>query len=63
MGKNRMAVPWEQAEWLESAREWIRETKTGKKRYGKLLTAAERHPIEKVGARLRGLMAWREKDS
>jgi ketol-acid reductoisomerase len=43
------------------AREWIRETDDGLKRYRKLLAAAERHPIEKVGARLRGLMAWREK--
>ena len=43
------------------AREWIRETDGGLKRYGKLLAAAKRHPIEKVGARLRGLMAWREK--
>ena len=45
------------------ARDWIRETNTGKKRYRKLLAEAERHPIEKVGARLRGLMAWRDQDS
>ena len=43
------------------AREWIKETDGGLKRYRKLLAAAERHPIEKVGRRLRGLMAWREK--
>jgi ketol-acid reductoisomerase len=40
------------------AREWIRETKAGRKRYSKLLEQAKRHPIEKVGKRLRGLMAW-----
>lgn len=40
------------------AREWIRETKTGRKRYSKLLEQAKRHPIEKVGRSLRGLMAW-----
>ncbi len=40
------------------AREWIRETATGRKRYSKLLQQAKRHPIEKVGKRLRGLMAW-----
>lgn len=40
------------------AREWIRETKTGRKRYSRLLEQAKRHPIEKVGKRLRGLMAW-----
>jgi ketol-acid reductoisomerase len=43
------------------AREFISEMKTGQRRYMKLLREAEKHPIEKVGARLRGLMAWREK--
>ena len=43
------------------AKEWIRETKSGQKRYRRLLAEAQRHPIEKVGARLRGLMAWSEK--
>ena len=43
------------------AREWIRETKTGRKRYSKLLEQAKRHPIEKIGKRLRGLMAWSAK--
>jgi ketol-acid reductoisomerase len=40
------------------AKDWIRETQTGQKRYRELLRAAERHPIENVGKRLRGLMAW-----
>jgi ketol-acid reductoisomerase len=40
------------------AKEWISETNGGQKRYRELLRAAERHPIEKVGKRLRGLMAW-----
>ena len=40
------------------ARRWIREYKTGRKTYSKLLAAGEKHPIEKVGARLRGLMPW-----
>ncbi|MEY2480331.1 MAG: ketol-acid reductoisomerase [Verrucomicrobiota bacterium] len=40
------------------AREWIRESSSGRKRYAKLLAEAKRHPIEKVGKRLRGLMAW-----
>jgi ketol-acid reductoisomerase len=40
------------------ASDWIRETKSGQKRYRQMLRAAERHPIEKVGARLRALMAW-----
>jgi len=37
------------------AQTWIRETKSGQKRYRHLLAAAERHPIEKVGKRLRSL--------
>ena len=40
------------------ARRWIREYKTGRKTYTKLLKAGENHPIEKVGTRLRGLMPW-----
>lgn len=40
------------------ARAWIREAKTGKKKYHKLLADGTKHPIEKTGARLRGLMPW-----
>ena len=40
------------------AKEWIRETDTGQKRYHTLLKDAEGHPIETVGKRLRGLMSW-----
>ena len=40
------------------ARGWIREAKTGKKKYHKLLRDGTKHPIEKVGGRLRGLMPW-----
>jgi ketol-acid reductoisomerase len=43
------------------AREFIREMKTDRARYRQLLREAENHPIEKVGARLRRLMAWRAK--
>jgi ketol-acid reductoisomerase len=43
------------------AREFISEMKTGQRRYKNLLREAEKHPIEKVGARLRGLMGWRGK--
>ena len=42
------------------AREWIHETDSGLKKYRKLLADAERHPIEKVGRRLRGLMSWND---
>ncbi len=40
------------------AREFIREMKTGRTRYPQLLREADKHPIEKVGARLRSMMAW-----
>src|ERR1700720_2366482 len=43
------------------AREFIREMKPPRTRYAQLLRDAEKHPIEKVGARLRGMMAWRAK--
>jgi len=43
------------------AREFIREMKPPRTRYAQLLLDAEKHPIEKVGARLRGMMAWRTK--
>ena len=40
------------------ARGWLRETKTGKKRYKKLLAQGENDLIETVGERLRALMPW-----
>jgi len=43
------------------AREFIQEMKTGRARYAKLLREAEKHPIEKVGTRLRRLMSWKAK--
>jgi ketol-acid reductoisomerase len=43
------------------AREWINESKTGMKRYNKLLNDGAKHPIEKVGSRLRSLMPWMRK--
>jgi ketol-acid reductoisomerase len=43
------------------AREFIQEMKTGRLRYSKLLREAEKHPIEKVGVRLRRLMSWKQK--
>ncbi len=43
------------------AKEWINEHATGRKNYTRLLKDGENHPIEKVGARLRGLMPWIKK--
>ncbi len=42
----------------EFAKEWLQETRTGKKRYQRLLAQEEKDPIEKVGERLRNLMPW-----
>jgi ketol-acid reductoisomerase len=41
------------------AREFIREMRTGQKRYQKLRKAADGDHIEKVGRELRSLMAWK----
>ncbi len=42
------------------ARQWIRENKSGKKKYTKLLNKDLKHPIEKVGRALRARMPWLE---
>jgi ketol-acid reductoisomerase len=42
------------------ARQWIRENRTGKKKYAKLLNKDLKHPIEKVGRALRARMPWLE---
>jgi ketol-acid reductoisomerase len=43
------------------ARDFIQEMKNGGRRSAKLLRESEKHPIENVGARLRGLMSWKAK--
>jgi len=43
------------------ARAFIREMKTGRRRYAQLRREAEKHPIEKVGVQVRRMMAWRAK--
>jgi ketol-acid reductoisomerase len=40
------------------AREWLRETASGRKRYDQLLRQGDNRPIEKVGTRLRQMMPW-----
>lgn len=42
-------------------RQWVREHKTGLKKYNKLLKEGEKHQIEKTGARLRSMMPWMAK--
>jgi len=45
------------------ARGWIEENDNGKPEYKKLMQADIDHPIEKVGADLRGKMSWLNEDS
>ncbi|MBI3313646.1 MAG: ketol-acid reductoisomerase [Candidatus Omnitrophica bacterium] len=40
------------------AREWIAENKKGRPLYNKLRQECDSHPVEKVGAELRGMMHW-----
>jgi ketol-acid reductoisomerase len=56
--KKRMKAALKNIQNGKFAKEWIKEYESGYKRYNALLKAGERHPIEKVGARLRGLMPW-----
>jgi ketol-acid reductoisomerase len=45
------------------AREFIKEMKTGRHRYNKLLRKGEKHPIEQVGRKLRRRMSWKTSSS
>jgi ketol-acid reductoisomerase len=47
----------------EFAREWIAENKNGGHRFNALRENEKRHPIEVVGAQLRGMMSWLPKDA
>jgi ketol-acid reductoisomerase len=42
-------------------KEWVKEHKGGLKKYNKLLKQGEKHPIEKTGTYLRGMMPWMTK--
>ena len=42
-------------------KEWVKEYKGGLKNYNKLLAIGAKHPIEKTGAYLRGMMPWMAK--
>ena len=42
-------------------KEWVKEYKSGLKNYNKLLAAGAKHPIEKTGTYLRGMMPWMAK--
>ena len=59
--KKRMKTALKEIQSGKFAKNWIDEYESGYKRYNALLKAGQRHPIEKVGARLRGLMPWIKK--
>jgi ketol-acid reductoisomerase len=42
-------------------REWVKEHQDGLPNYKRILAEGEKHPIEKTGKRLRGLMPWIKK--
>ena len=42
----------------EFAREWMAENESGGKRFAEMRARAAKHPIEEVGAKLRGMMPW-----
>jgi ketol-acid reductoisomerase len=61
--KRRMKAALKDIQSGKFARGWIAEYQGGYRRYKALLKRGENHSIEKVGARLRGLMPWMRKRS
>ncbi len=61
--KKRMKAALKDIQSGKFARGWVAEYKGGYKKYNALLKKGEHHGIEKVGARLRGLMPWMKKRS
>ena len=61
--KKRMKAALKDIQSGKFAQGWVNEYKSGYKRYHALLKQGEKHPIEKVGARLRSLMPWMQKRS
>ena len=61
--KKRMKAALKDIQTGKFAKGWVKEYQTGYKNYNALLKAGEAHSIEKVGARLRGMMPWMKKRS
>lgn len=59
--KKRMKAALKDIQSGKFAREWVKEYQGGYRRYNALLAAGQKHPIEKVGEKLRGLMPWMKK--
>jgi ketol-acid reductoisomerase len=56
--RNQMRKMLEDIQSGAFADEWMAEHEAGKPRFKKLESEAQNHPIEEVGARLRGMMPW-----
>ena len=61
--KKRMQAALKDIQTGKFAKGWVNEYKGGYKKYNALLKKGVNHPIEKTGARLRGLMPWMKKHS
>src|SRR5215467_229536 len=59
--RKRMQAALKDIQSGKFAKGWVAEYKSGYKRYNALLKKGENHPIEKTGARLRGMMPWMKK--
>src|SRR5271156_4497592 len=61
--KKRMKAALKDIQSGKFAKGWVKEYEGGYKKYNALLKAGEKHPVEKVGQRLRSLMPWMKKRS
>ncbi|MGC1480021.1 MAG: ketol-acid reductoisomerase [Chthoniobacterales bacterium] len=59
--KKRMQKALKEIQNGKFAKEWVAEYENGYPEYDRLLKEGANHPIEKTGARLRGLMPWIKK--
>jgi ketol-acid reductoisomerase len=59
--KKRMKAALKDIQTGKFAKEWVKEYQGGYKRYKALLADGEKHPIEKVGTKLRSMMPWMKK--
>lgn len=59
--KKRMKKALKEIQNGKFAKEWVAEYENGYPEYNRLLKGGANHPIEKTGARLRGLMPWIKK--
>jgi ketol-acid reductoisomerase len=61
--KKRMKAALKDIQSGKFAKGWVAEYNGGYKKYNALLKAGQKHPIERVGERLRSLMPWMKKRS